>query len=46
MKPMTYAAIPIKDTTMTASRGSRRKLGRSAVRIFSACIIRMVARGP
>jgi len=43
MKPMTYAAIPIRETTMTASRGSRRKLGRSTVRIFSACIARKVA---
>src|SRR2546427_2479677 len=46
MKPMTYAAIPIKETTMTASRGSRRKLGRSAVRIFSACIGLKVSCGP
>jgi len=43
MKPMTYAAMPIRETTITASRGSKRKLGRSAVRIFSACISRQVS---
>ena len=38
MNPMTYAAAPMREMTMTASRGSSRKLGTFAVRTLSAFI--------
>ena len=45
MKPIMYAAIPTRETTTTASRGSNRNIGMFAVRILSASIGEWVPAG-